>query len=145
MRHWIAVAARDHVRAGVTGGFCQVCHGKAAPLRRMQPGDRIVYYSPRTAMRGGETVQAFTAIGSVADGTPYQYDMGGGFVPHRRDVRFFPARDAPIRPLLDSLSFTRGRSAWGAAFRFGVLEITAGDYAAIAAAMGAADPAADAA
>jgi hypothetical protein len=24
----------------------QVCHGKAAPLRRVQPGDRVVYYSP---------------------------------------------------------------------------------------------------
>jgi hypothetical protein len=25
----------------------QVCHGKSAPLRRIQSGDRIVYYSPR--------------------------------------------------------------------------------------------------
>jgi len=138
-RFWIGVASRDHVRAGVAGGFCQLCHGKAAPLRRMQPGDRIAYYSPRTAMRGGAPVQAFTAIGEVVAGAPYPFDMGGGLVPHRRDVRFLPAHDAAIAPLLETLSFTRGRRSWGVAFRRGVFEATAADHAAIAAAMGVAD------
>ncbi len=140
MRYWIGVASRDHVMRGVAGGFCQLNHGKASPVRRMQPGDRIVYYSPRTVLKGGEPAQAFTAIGIIAEGEAYEFDMGGGFRPTRRDVTFFPARDAPIRPLLDALSFTSGRAAWGAAFRFGVREITAEDYAVIARAMGVADP-----
>ena len=29
----------------------QVCHGKAAPLQRIQPGDRVVYYSPTVSFR----------------------------------------------------------------------------------------------
>ena len=37
-RHWIAVASAEHVRLGRTQGFMQVCHGKAAPLRRMRAG-----------------------------------------------------------------------------------------------------------
>jgi hypothetical protein len=37
--------------------------------------------------------------------------------------------------LLDRLSFTAGRSNWGYAFRFGLLSITAADFAAIAGAM----------
>ncbi|MGE0743711.1 MAG: EVE domain-containing protein [Rhodospirillales bacterium] len=138
-RFWIGVASREHVRAGIAGGFCQLCHGRAAPLRRLEAGDRLIYYSPRTAMRGGEPVQAFTAIGEVVAGAPYPFDMGGGFVPFRRDIRFLPAFDAPIAPLLETLSFTRGRRSWGYAFRRGVFEATAADHAAIAAAMGVAD------
>lgn len=140
-RFWIGVASRDHVKAGVAGGFCQLSHGKRGPVARIQPGDGIVYYSPRTAMRGGEPAQAFTAIGTVKPGEPYAFDMGGGFVPHRRDVAFAAdAHDAPIRPLLERLSFTRGRKSWGAAFRYGILEATEEDFAAIAEAMGTQAP-----
>lgn len=138
MRYWIGVASRDHVRVGVEGGFCQLCHGKGAPIRRLSPGDRIVYYSPRTEMGAGEPVQAFTAIGEILEGEPYPSDMGNGFVPARRDVRFLEAREAPIRPLLEDLSFTRGRTSWGYPFRRGVIEIDADDFAVIAAAMGVA-------
>ena len=45
-RNWLAVASAEHVQIGRSAGFMQVCHGKASPLRRIQPGDRIVYYSP---------------------------------------------------------------------------------------------------
>jgi hypothetical protein len=114
-------------------------------MARIKPGDGIVYYSPRTEMRGGETVQGFTAIGTVRAGEPYPFDMGGGLMPHRRDVTFAAAHDAPIRPLLERLSFTRGRKSWGAAFRYGILEMTADDFALIAAAMGADIPDAEAA
>jgi hypothetical protein len=136
MRYWIGVASRDHVMKGKSGGFCQLGHGKAAPVKRLQPGDHIVYYSPRTALEGGEPVQAFTAIGEILPGEPYVGDMGGGFKPTRRDVRWFKAGEAPIRPLLEALSFTRGQRSWGYAFRRGAFEMTAEDYALIAAAMG---------
>lgn len=43
---------------------------------------------------------------------------------------------APIRSLLEELSFTAGRKNWGAALRFGFLEITAEDYERIASTMG---------
>jgi hypothetical protein len=34
-RHWIGVVSRQHVLRGVAGGFAQLGHGTAAPLRRM--------------------------------------------------------------------------------------------------------------
>jgi hypothetical protein len=105
-------------------------------VARLQPGDRIVYYSPREEMKGGDPVQAFTAIGEVKPGEPYEGTMGEGFKPIRRDVDFFHATDAPIRPLLDKLSFTRGRPSWGITFRRSVFAISAEDYAVIAQAMG---------
>jgi hypothetical protein len=48
MRYWIGIASLDHVRKGIESGFCQLCHGKTGPMRRLAPGDWIVYYSPRS-------------------------------------------------------------------------------------------------
>ena len=136
-RYWIGVASKDHVQKGTEGGFCQLCHGKSNPLKRLAPGDWIVYYSPRTILSDGEPVQAFTAIGRILEGEPYLFDMGNGFVPHRRDVQFVSAQDAPIRPLIDRLSFIKNKQSWGYVFRFGLLEIPEADFHLIAAAMNA--------
>ncbi len=135
---WLAVAAAEHVRRGRAGGFMQVCHGKGAPLRRIRPGDDVVYYSPTVTFGGGDRLQAFTAIGAVAPGDPYRVDMGGGFVPFRRDVVWRAAEEAPIQPLLDRLDLSAGRRNWGYQLRYGLVAITAHDLALIAAAMGAA-------
>jgi hypothetical protein len=77
----------------------------------------------------------------VADRAPYQCDMGGGFVPSRRDVIWSEVRELPIGPLLDKLDFSRGRSNWGYVLRFGVLRITGSDFAAIRGAMRVQEPA----
>lgn len=124
-RAWIAVASAEHVRIGRRGGFMQVNHGKEAPLRRLRPGDRVAYYSPKERIRDGDLVQAFTALGIVAEGVLYQGVMSDGFHPFRRDVRWLATRDAPIRPLLDRLSF--GGPGWGARFRYGLFEVTPAD------------------
>ena len=42
---------------------------------------------------------------------------------------------APIRLLLDALSFTAGKSNWGCAFCFGLLKVTGADMDLIAQAM----------
>jgi hypothetical protein len=140
-RNWIAVAAAEHVRRGREAGFMQVCHGKASPLRRIEPGDRVVYYSPTIAFRGKEKLQAFTALGVVKAGKPYQHDMGGGFCPFRRDVTWLAARDAPIAPLLDALEFTSGVRNWGYRFRTRLFSISDHDLRLIAVAMEAPLPA----
>ena len=136
-RHWIAVASADHVRRGVAGGFMQVCHGKAGPLRRIEPGDGVAYYSPSESFGGKDRLQAFTAIGTVRPGAPYLFDMGSGFRPFRRDVDWQAAMPASIHPLLRTLEFASGRRNWGYQFRFGVLAVGERDFAAIAEAMAA--------
>lgn len=135
---WIAVASAEHVRRGRAGGFMQVCHGKAAPLRRIRPGDRVVYYSPTDKFGAADGLKSFTAIGTVLPGEPYQFDMGGGFIPFRRDVSWWPAEEAPIQPLLDRLELTAGVRNWGYPFRFGLLPVSLGDFDRIAEAMRAA-------
>uniref|UniRef100_UPI0013D732E9 EVE domain-containing protein n=1 Tax=Klebsiella pneumoniae TaxID=573 RepID=UPI0013D732E9 len=66
--YWIAVASVEHVRRGRAEGFMQVCHGKAGPLRRVRPGDRVAYYSPTATFAAKDRLQAFTAIGTVRPG-----------------------------------------------------------------------------
>lgn len=139
-RHWIAVACADHVRIGRAAGFMQVCHGKAAPLRRLHAGDLVAYYSPGETMAGPRDLQAFTALGVVAAGPANQADMGGGFHPFRRDISWLAARETPIRPLLERLAFTAAKRNWGYQLRFGLVEIAAGDMRLIAEAMAATLP-----
>lgn len=131
-QNWIAVACAEHVRRGRQLGIMQVCHGKATPLRRVSPGDRVAYYSPAIAFRGSEKCQRFTAFGVVRDGTVYQVDMGGGFLPFRRDVDWQSVCEIPIHPLLDELDFTRGKRSWGYSFRYGLFSISDHDMDLIA-------------
>jgi hypothetical protein len=140
-RNWIAVASAEHARLGRDqGGFMQVGHGKLAPLKRIRPGDRVTYYSPAETFGGKDKLQSFVSLGVVQPGEPYEFDMGGGFVPWRRDVAYVPAQEAPIAPLLDHLEFIEDRQHWGAPFRFGLVQIPDADMRRIALAM-AADPA----
>lgn len=132
---WIAVASAEHVRIGRQAGFMQVCHGKVAPLRRIRPGDRVIYYSPTITFRGKDRVQAFTAIGTACDTAPYQMEMDNGFRPWRRDVEWDPAGEISIRPLLEHLAFTRADANWGYQLRFGLFAITDEDADTIADAM----------
>jgi len=97
--YWIGVASRAHVLRGIEGNFCQLGHGKHAPVKKLKAGDRIVYYSPRETLEGGEPMQAFTGIGEIADGDPYLVRMTADFEAYRRDVIWWPAKDAPIAPL----------------------------------------------
>ncbi len=138
-RYWVGVASREHVLRGIAGGFAQLCHGKEHPLRRMRPGDWIVYYSPRETFGGKDHCRRFTALGEVTGEAVYQVEMGPGFVPFRRDVRFLPTGEASIVRLLDRLSFIRDRQRWGYVFRYGHLQIPEADFRRIAEAMSAGD------
>jgi hypothetical protein len=138
--NWIAVASAEHARRGCAlpqQGYMQVCHGKCAPLQRVAPGDRVAYYSPAVTMGGKDKLQSFVSIGIVQPGVPYEFNMGGGFVPFRRDVVYLPAQEAPIAPLLDAFEFVEDRARWGYKFRFGLFKVSDHDMALIANAMGA--------
>lgn len=73
MKYWIGTVCQEHVLRGVAGGFCQVCHGKAAPLNRMQRGDWLLYYSPKIRLHGNEKLQAFTAVGRLPTTKPTRF------------------------------------------------------------------------
>jgi hypothetical protein len=133
-RHWLGVVSREHVLRGVAGGFAQLCHGKERPLQRMQPGDWLIYYSPRERMRDGAPVRAFTALGRVADARVYTFAMPGGRMPHRRDVSYERVRAVPLAELSTRLHLTAG-PGWAMRLRRGHLALDGHDFGLIAAAM----------
>ncbi|SEJ30886.1 EVE domain-containing protein [Variovorax sp. OK605] len=137
-RNWIAVASAEHARRGRDHrplGFMQACHGKHAPLKRISGGDRVVYYSPATVFSGTDKLQSFVSIGIVQTGAPYEFDMGNGFVPWRRDVAYTGAHEAPIAPLIERLAFIENPKLWGYKFRFGMFDVGDDDMKLIAQAM----------
>jgi predicted RNA-binding protein len=131
-RYWIGVASRDHVRVGVGGGFAQFGHGKLGPAKRLSRGDWVIYYSGKARYGGAELCQKFTAIGQVVDADPMQVEQFPGFKPWRRKIKYRRATEVDIHPLIERLSFIENKSRWGAAFRFGFLEIGEPDFALIA-------------
>lgn len=133
---WIGVVSRSHIAMGVRGGFMQLNHGKKAPVQRLKAGDWLAVYSPKTAFPDGQPLQAFTAIGRVVSGAVYQVEMAPDFKPYRVDVEFLPCAEAPIRPLIPTLSFIKDKQHWGAAFRFGHLKVPLADFAQVSRAMG---------
>lgn len=134
-RYWCGVVSREHIKRGEEGGFCQVCHGKKAPLARMAIGDGIVFYSPVTKFKSTDKCQKFTAIGKVVGDKTYQFEMAPGFIPYRRDIQYFDCVESEIRPMLNELEFTKGLTSWGYKFRFGHFELSEADFFRISRAM----------
>ncbi|WP_374422511.1 EVE domain-containing protein [Paracoccus sp. (in: a-proteobacteria)] len=131
-RFWIGVVSREHV-LGLGAGFAMMNHGKLAPLRRLTPGDGLIYYSPKTAWPDGAPLKAFTAIGTVRDAAPYPAEMRPGMLGYRRDIDWLPAAETPISLVIDRLEFARGN--WGMLARRGLFEISDADFQTIRTAM----------
>jgi hypothetical protein len=134
-RYWVGVASKDHVARGVAGGFCQLGHGKSAPLKRMAAGNWIAYYSSKISLEGGEPCQEFTALGKIVGDEVYAFEMAPGFVPFRRNVKFEKAKAVSILPMIERLSFIKDPKRWGYPFRFGHFEMSREDFELIAQAM----------
>jgi hypothetical protein len=131
IRYWMGVVQREHVRRGVEMGIAQANHGSRAALQQMGEADGIVYYSPKTDIEG-DPLKTFTAIGRIADGVVYQAGSGsdsGDFRPWRRAADYdTDAVEAPIRPLLAVLDFSRDNPNWGYQLRRGMIEISRHDF-----------------
>lgn len=122
-KFWMGVVSKDHVSKGVKEGIAQFCHGKKGPANRPKEGDFLIYYSPKVTMDGNEICQELTAIGQFKDDHAYQYEMSEKFKPFRRDVKYFDTKSILIKQLIDDLPFIKNKRSWGAAFRYGFLEI----------------------
>lgn len=134
MKHWLGVVSQQHVRRGLELGIAQIGHGKRAGLARMQPDDWLIYYSPRATLTSTRPLQAFTAIGQIADDVIWQAD-DGDFKPWRRRVAYCAdAVDAPLTALAEVLDLTSTPS-WGHRLRRGLIELTEHDFQAIQTAM----------
>lgn len=126
--YWVVVASRDHALSGVEQGIVQANHGKPGPLKRMQPGDRILLYAPKREFGDKEPYQRFVGLGTVAEGEVYQANIDPDFQPFRRKATYQPVTEAPIQPLIEHLAFILNKKSWGYPFRFGSFAIEQPDF-----------------
>jgi len=133
---WVNTVSLEHVRLGVEGGFTQADHGRSTRLKRLRASDGLVFYSPRTSMRGGAALQQFTALGRVTDTEPYQVQLTAEFHVWRRNVEFLKVTAAPARALVADLDFIPDPKRWGYPFRRGLFAIDRSYFVRIASAMG---------
>ncbi|MDF2444669.1 MAG: hypothetical protein JWR01_2872 [Subtercola sp.] len=134
---WINTVSLDHVLSAVEQGFTQADHGANTRLRRLAPGDGMIFYSPRTELRGGDPVQQFTAIAEVTGDEPYQVIVSEEFRPWRLAVRFRTCTPVEAKPLVGELSFIADPARWGYPFRRGLFEVPEDDFETIALALAA--------
>ena len=87
-------------------------------------------------MGAGDSIKAFTAVGTVLEPKPYRLRTDAEFRPFRREVDYFESHDASILSLLADLSFIAGRKSWGNTMRRGLFEIELEDARLIERAMG---------
>lgn len=132
VKFWINVVHKDHVLVGREHGFLQAGHGKKSFLDRMSAGDFVIFYSPKTSVENGDTLQTFTAIARLTDENIYQAKMADRIKPFRRNAQYFKCVEIPIRPLLGDLDFIADESNWGYPFRQGLFEISEPDFKIIA-------------
>jgi hypothetical protein len=117
---WIGVAAAAHVRVG-----------------REQGSVMFAYYSPTETLGGKDAVRRFTAIGTIADGTPELSPvMGAGIEAWSRRAHYRDAQEADIYPLLPQLDLVTDPGRWGMYFRKSLFSVSASDFSRIADAMG---------
>jgi hypothetical protein len=130
--YWINTITLDHVLAGKAEHFTQTNHGNPRNLNKLRRGDYMVFYSPRERFEDNKALQSFTAVGQVSDDEPYQVEQNVDFHPYRRRIDFFKSSNAPIRPIINNLSFIKNKVHWGLVFRQGMFQISETDFALIA-------------
>lgn len=129
-RAWLGVISADHTQRAVDGGFIQLNHGKRYGVARLQQGDGFVIYSPTERYGEKTPLRAFTAIGVVADTTPYQAEamnMGshGVVQPWRRRIEFLPVHRADVKAV--ELRLTQ-QPNWGYQLRRGLVPLEPEDF-----------------
>ncbi len=127
-KYFIGVVSREHVLYGVKESIAQIGHGKKQGLARMKKADWFIYYSPKVSLDSTEKLQAFTAIGQIADDTIYQVEISATFKPFRRKMSYKKCKEVPILPLIEKLSFIKNKKNWGFIFRYGLVEIPKEDF-----------------
>ena len=134
-RYFLGLAERVHAQMCMDANVVVLGLKGPAGVKKLTPGDGVVYYSPKTEPEG-KTLQSFTAIGEVVGEDIYEYSFDAGNPIWVRNVQWHKnAADTSIRPLLEQLSWIKNPKNWGFYMRGSSREITADDYAVIASAM----------
>jgi len=128
VKYWINTVSKDHVLEGKKNNFVQANHGKLSSLKKLNIGDKIIFYSPKTALKEGKSLKSFTAIASIKDDNIYQVELSKNFKPYRLNAIYEDCKEIKIKPLINKLVFIKNKKYWGYKFRLGLFEISKEDF-----------------
>lgn len=131
MKYWINIVAYDHVIVGREAGFVQAGHGKKGPVEKLQPDDYVIFYSPKSSLKNGKPVQAFTAVAKIKGQGVYRAVVNDHFQPYRQNADYEDCQKVQIKPLIEQLEFITNKKHWGFRFRLGLFAINQPDFALI--------------
>lgn len=134
-KHYLGIAEKVHADMCVEAGIVVLGLDGPSGVRKLNPGDGVVYYSPKIAP-DGDILRSFTALGRVIGEGEYERDFDGGHRLWVRDVDW----DTRVQPvsiydLLDQLSWIKKPKNWGFYMRGSHRQIPGEDFALIYSAM----------
>ena len=127
MKYYIGTVSKEHVLIGLKSGFCQFCHGKLWPAKKLMKGDWVIYYSPKDKFQNHKPYKKFTAIGQIINDEAYQIEQFPGFKPFRRDIDYKKCTEVSLDEVSELLQFTKDKG-YGMLFRRGFFEISKFDF-----------------
>ena len=131
----LGIAERIHAELCKEAGVVVLGIDGPSGVRKLNPGDKVVYYSPKTAP-DGEVLRSFTSIGEVVGEGEYERDLGAGRLLWVRDAAWAEnPKEVSIYDLLERLSWIKKPKNWGFYMRGSHRQIPFEDYAVIAEAM----------
>src|SRR5258708_37964303 len=126
-KYWVNVIPKERVSLAVEEGIMQ-SQGDEAHLSRLQKDDMVIFYSPREDVEGTKKLQAFAAVGQITDDLVYPVEISPGVKAFRRKVTYTPAKEIPVIPLIQKLSFIRNKKHWGFIFKLNLIQILEEDF-----------------
>lgn len=129
--YWIGITMLDHLEIGFKKRTFGIGHGKRAPLEKMKPGDRIVFYLPKKVpgiSTAENKYQRFRGFAVVDEGDVFQESVDGRCMFRKKLTFTDTEKEASILPLIDRLSFIKNKTHWGFPFLKGYVRITKEDW-----------------
>lgn len=130
-KYWINVIPKERVVAAVAQGVMQ-SQDNEAHLNRMKKGDWVIFYSPREDIDSTIKLQAFTAIGQIADNNIDRVDNSTTVKMFRRKMDYKKVKEVALIPLIQKLLFIVNKKYWGTVFKMNLFQIPDDDFNLIA-------------
>lgn len=134
-KYWINVVPKERVVKAVEESIMEF-EGIDAHVNTIEKDDWVIFYSPREDVAGTIKLQAFSAIGQIADDTMFLVEDVPGVQVYKRKVNYLKVKEAPLIPLIQNLSCIRNKKHWGTVFKMDLFQISKEDFELIAKTMG---------
>lgn len=132
MAFWITSTDRKQADSGLEAGYAELAAGDHDANTRPDRGDFLVVYCDLTGDPDDDPVEAFTAMGRIADDGPEPFTGEDGETAYRRKVAFFSCIETRAHTLIGDLSFARDKENWRTTLVAGLRRIDTADFLVIA-------------